>query len=195
VDARRKVLSLARRTLELAPHSSRGYHALSHALWFGGDMRAGLAALETGWSLNPNDTDIMADLGLRYAMRMAWDKAIPLLEASYARNPRQPGVYRTGFALHHLAHGRFAEALAEARRIGAPRNVYQCLLITVSAAELGLRRDAEAALDGVLAVDPDYGRHAAADLASRNTHPELAAIVLAGLRKAGLAGLDDPLAA
>jgi adenylate cyclase len=195
VDPYQRALKLARRALELAPQSSRAYHALSNALWFGGDMQAGLAAIETGWSLNPNDTDIMADLGMRYAARMMWSKAIPLIENSYARNPGQPGIYRTGFVMYHIAHGRFREALLEARRIGAPRNLYQCLCIAVAAAELGLKQEADAALQGMLAVDPDYGRHAAADIERRHVHPDIAAIVLGGLRKAGLVGLDDSLAA
>jgi adenylate cyclase len=190
-----RALALARRAIELAPQSSRAHHALSNALWFGGDVQTGLAAIESGWALNPNDTDIMADLGMRYAARMMWDKAIPLLENSYARNPGQPGIYRAALALYHFAHGRFREALAEARRIGAPRNIYAYILVAISAVELGLHQEADAAMQGILAVDPDYGRRTAADLQQRNIHPELAATVMAGLRKAGLPGLDEPLAA
>ena len=195
MDARQRALTLARRALELAPHSSRAYHALSNALWFGGDMQAGLAAIETGWSLNPNDTDIMAELGMRYTARMMWEKGIPLLEGSYARNPGQPGIYRAPLALYHFAQRRFREALAEARRIGAPRNLYASLLVAISAAELGLRQEAEAAVRDMLAVNPDYGRRAATDLERRNIHPDLAVLVLDGLRKAGLPDLDDPMAA
>ena len=43
---------------------------------------------------------------------------------SYRSNPAQPGSYRIGLFLYHYAHGRFAEALDEARRVDAPQGLY-----------------------------------------------------------------------
>lgn len=189
-DTRPRAIALARRAVDLAPHSSQSHHALAQAHWFSGNVEAGLASLEDGLALNVNDTDLMGNLGLRYAMRAAWDQGVSLIERSYARCPAQPGIYRTGLALYHLAHGRFEQALAEARRIAAPGVVHGLALIAVAAAELGLRAESDSAVTAILAIDPRYGDHVAADLAARNLHPDLIAMMINGLHKAALPGRE-----
>jgi adenylate cyclase len=185
-----RAIALARRAVELAPRSSQSHHALAQAQWFSGNLEAGMASLEDGLALNPNDTDLMGNLGMRYASRAAWDRGVPLIERSYARNPAQPGIYRTGLALYHFAHGRFEQALAEARRIGAPAVVHGWVLIAAAAAELGLRGECDAAVAAILGIDPHYGDHVAADLAARNVHPDLIAVIINALRKAALPGRE-----
>ena len=186
-DPRDRALALAARAVELAPNSSWARYALGIARWFAGDAAAALEALETGRALNPNDTTILADLGQRYAMLARWDEAVPLLEESYATNPAQPGSYRIGLFLYHFAHGRFAEALAEARRVDAPQVLYGHVAVAAAAAELGLADEAADAVAAIRGLDPDYGAHVATDLASRHVAPELIPLLVAGLEKAGLA--------
>ena len=152
-----RALALAARAVELAPSSSWARYALGLARWFAGDPAAALDALEAGRALNPNDTTILADLGQRYAMLARWDEAVPLLEESYATNPAQPGSYRIGLFLYHYAHGRFAEALAEARRVNAPQVLYGHVAVAAAAAELGLDDEAADAVAAIRGLDPDYG--------------------------------------
>jgi adenylate cyclase len=189
-DPLQRAFVLARRAIDLAPNGSRGHHALSLACWFAGDTRGAIAALETSHALNPNDTEIMADLGLRYAMQTDWDKAVPLLEESFARNPAEPSTYRAGLFLYHYAGGRYEKALTEARRIEAPGIVYGFVAVAAAAAQLGLQREAGVAVKSILMIDPHYGDHVVSDLSSRNLHPDLVRTVVEGLRKAGLAGTE-----
>lgn len=186
LDLRQRALFLASRAVELAPSSSWARYALGLALWFSGNLQAALDALETGRTLNPNDTTIRADLGQRYAMLARWDKAVPLLEDSYAANPAQPGSYRIGLFLFHYAHHRYPEALEEARRVDAPGVLYGHVAVAAAAAELGRRQEAAEALDAIRAIDADYGERVVADLESRGVAPELIRPVVAGLAKAGL---------
>lgn len=174
-------LALARHAVELAPLSSRCRHALGMAHWFAGDVASAVAALETGRALNPNDTDLMAELGLRYANLADWDRAVPLIEGSYARNPAQPSTYRIGLALWHLWHGRLEAALAEARMVDAPGVVFGHAAVAVAAAGLGRASEAAAAIAALRAVDPGYLARAEADLTRRNVHPRLVQLVTAGL--------------
>jgi tetratricopeptide (TPR) repeat protein len=185
-DPRRRALELAARAVDLAPSSSWARYALGLARWFAGDPAASLEALEAGRALNPNDTTILADLGQRYAMLARWDDAVPLLSESYATNPAQPGSYRIGLFLFHYAHGRFAEALAEARRVDAPQVLYGHVAVAAAAASLGLDEQAAEAVTAIQGLDPDYGRHVVADLESRHVAPSLVSLVVGGLEKAGL---------
>ena len=190
-DLRERALELANRAIELAPNSSWSHYARSVAHWFANDVFASIQALETGRQLNPNDTTILAELGQRYAFLMQWDKAVPLLETAFERNPAQPGMYRIGMFLYHLAHGRFEEALHEGRRVHAPSVLYGHVAIAIAAAELGHRQEAAEAVRRILNIDPQYGDRVVQDLECRNLHEVLIAQVVAGLRKAGLPGGDS----
>ena len=186
IDSRERAITLARRALDLAPSSSWAHYALGLAVWFAGDAQGGVAILESGRALNPNDTTIRADLGQRYAMLADWEKAVPLIEEAYARNPAQPGTFRIGMFLYHFAHGRYGEALAEARRVDAPNVVYGHVAVAAAAARLGRGDEAAAAVAAVLAVDPAYGEHVHADLKSRSLAPGLIRVIVEGLAEAGL---------
>lgn len=190
IDPRERALALARRAVELAPRSSRSHHALALAYWFSGDVAGSLDALAVGLALNPNDTEIMADLGMRHALLMQWGTAVPLLEGSYARNPAQPGNYRIGLALHHYVEGRYEQALLEMRKAKPEHIIHGFIVVAAAAAQLDLRSEAAAAVKSIIRIAPDYGDRVIKDLQARNVHPELIAAMLEGLRKAGLRGRD-----
>jgi adenylate cyclase len=181
-----RALALGRRAVELAPHSSRSHHALGLAYWFGGDVAASLEALETGLALNPNDTEIMGHLGMRWCLRADWDRGLLLIREALSRNPAQPGNIRMGLALWHFMHGRHEQALAEARRLDADGVIYVHMMIAIAAIRLGRRDEARAAVEAILAIDPAYGGRVAEDLAGRQLDPSIVGAVEAALRDAGL---------
>ncbi|GLS29150.1 TolB amino-terminal domain-containing protein [Mesorhizobium albiziae] len=189
-DLRERALELANRAIELAPNSAWSHYARSVAHWFANDVATSIRALETGRQLNPNDTTILAELGQRYAFLMQWDKAVPLLETAFDRNPAQPTGYRIGMFLYHLAHGRYQEALHEGRRVLAPSVLYGHVAIAIAAAELGRKQEAVEAVRRILEIDPAYGDRVVRDLESRNLHGDLITLVIQGLRKAGLRGSE-----
>ena len=191
ISRRTRTRETGRSRLPCAPSSARpssswARYALGLARWFAGDVPAALEALEAGRALNPNDTTILADLGQRYAMLARWDQAVALLEESYETNPAQPGSYRIGLFLFHYAHGRFAEALTEARRIDAPGILYGHVAVAAAAGQLGLEEVAADAVSAIRALDPDYGAHVVTDLETRYVSPDLIPQIVTGLEKAGL---------
>ncbi len=137
-------------------------------------------------ALNPNDTDLMADLGFRYSITSQWVKGLPLLREAYARNPALPTVYRIAFFLDHYVNERYEDALAEAKRIEAPNIIFGYAALAITHAQLDQQQEAAAALKPILAIDPQYGDHVLTDLEKRNVHPDLIRAVVDGLRKAGL---------
>jgi adenylate cyclase len=189
-DVLLKARSAALRAVELAPLCSRAHHALALAFWFAGDVPGAFAELQTGLSLNPNDTEIMADLGLRHAVLMEWDQALALLRESFARNPAQPGSYRIGLALYHYMHGRYREALAEMRRMPVDHVVQALVVLACAAARVGVTAEADAAIQSILRIDPAYGDRVVEDLKARNLHPDIIAAMVDGLRLARLPGRD-----
>jgi tetratricopeptide (TPR) repeat protein len=163
------------------------------AYWFLGNVDSSLSSYHAGLEQNPNDTELMVELGFRYALLAQWDRALPLLETGYDADPFQPGTYRVALALYHLAHGRYAECLLEARRVVAPDVIYAHLLRAVSAAHLGYQEEAQAGISAILSLAPDYAKNIVSDLKARNVHPSLIRLVGAGLSKAGLEPDLSPL--
>ncbi|MBT3143407.1 hypothetical protein DS909_03195 [Phaeobacter gallaeciensis] len=172
-DPRVRAMELAQTAIEWAPQSSRGFHALGLAAWFSGDMDGGLEALETGFRLNPNDTEVMASLGHHLALLADWERAIPLLEESFVRNPAQPKAYRVMLSVYHFVQRDFERAISEAKKVYAPKVVHGYLMVAVCAAKLGKVAETQSALDSLLAIDPDYRTNIGKDLAKRNLCSEL----------------------
>jgi adenylate cyclase len=185
-DLLAKARQLALKAIDLAPDSSRGYHALGIAYWMHGDIASSLKAYETGRELNPNDSDMMADLGFRYAMLEQWAKAMPLLEACFDRNPFQPSHYRIPIALYHFMHSRFEECLAEARNVTLHDVKYGNVIVAAAAGELGYREEASAAIREILRIDPDFDTNFFVDLRARQTSIPIINKLASGLEKAGL---------
>jgi adenylate cyclase len=189
-DPRDRALALAHRSIDLAPSSSRCHHALSLVYWFTNDIQASMHSLRTARSLNPNDTEIMADLGMKYTLVAEWDKGVPMLEEAYRRNPALPSTFRVGLSVFHLAHGQYEEALNEARKIDAPKILYSHILKAAAAAGLGLQEEAESAVKAITSLDPDYGQHVVTDLQKRSVHPDLISMIVDLLERAGLSGCE-----
>jgi adenylate cyclase len=176
----------ARQAQLLLPNSSHAHHALALAHWFSGDKTRALESYRTALALNPNDTDLMADLGLRYCQIMDWEKGVPLVEESYRRNPCQSGSFRIALVLYHFSQRQYDEALRQALLLDAPDVVYHHFVIAACAARLGLHQKAQEAIANLERIEPDYARRMAADLASRNIHPTLAQDLISALRDAGI---------
>jgi TolB-like protein len=180
-----RALELARHAIALAPRSSRGHHALALAYWFSGDALSSLEAFNAALSLNPNASQVTADLGQRYALLGEWEKGVPLIEESYRRNPALPGTYRIGLALYHFAHERYAEALAEARKINTPHLVFGYIAEAMALAGLGRDKEAALCVAKIQEIDPGYLGRAGEDLIARHVSPELAMKIIRMLRAAG----------
>jgi adenylate cyclase len=181
-----RAAALAGRAVDLAPRSSRCHHALGLAAWLRGEFERSLGAYETGLSLNPNDTDLMAELGFRCTLRLDFDRGVPLLEESFRRNPAQPGTYRVALALWHLWEGRDVASLEEARRTGMPHLPHGAIIEAAVAGRLGDVDAARCAVKRILATDPEIAASPVDWLSARGVHPALVKLLVEGLVDAGL---------
>lgn len=186
-EALARAADLARQAVALEPRASQPYLALSLSLWFQHQIAESLAAAEQGLSFNPNNAELMADLGLRYALRGDWSKAMDLVDSAYERDPSAPTGYRVAHFLHVYMQGDFQDALIEADRIRAVSTTYGHIARAAALGQLGRSSEAAAAVADILRIDPDYAGKARADLAKRNMAPEIIDAIIDGLRKAGMA--------
>jgi tetratricopeptide (TPR) repeat protein/TolB-like protein len=173
-----RALALAGRAVELAPRSGRCHHALGVAKWFSGQPEPALQELKTASSLNPNDSEFLAEFGLRSAMRMQWEAGIPMLIASFERNPLQSGQYRMGLFFFYFASGDYEEALRQALLAEAPMVAHPNIACAAALSRLGRHAEASRHLAEAEAIAPGLFSRLAADLAKRQIHPDLIEMVI-----------------
>ena len=191
-DPRRRALELAQRAVELEPNSASGYLALHAARYFLDEFDLAFEAAEAGLALNPNNTEIMAVLGIRYCYQGNWDKGLPLLKQAFSRNPALSDYYRHIFVLDYYRRGEYQEALTEAKKINLPDDIYSHAALAITEAGVGHRVEAHEAVARMLAIDPEFGKKVADDLRRRNLQPDLIAMIVDGLKAAGLNVSEQP---
>jgi adenylate cyclase len=179
-------LELARHAVTLAPDSPLPLQALGIAHWLRREPTLSIAAYEQALTLNPHDSDILADLGRAYSLTGDWDRGIPLIREAFERNPALPSWYRLFIALFHYVHGQYTEALAEAQKIGTPNLVYTHVVLAMIYGQTGDRDDANHEVDEILRLYPNFGDKAVFEFERRNIDPAIIAKMVDGLKKAGL---------
>jgi len=186
VDPLPQALQLAQTAIALEPNSSHGYLPLMMAYWFSGDKDKSIQAARQGLELNPHNSDLLAELGFRYALLGKWDQSVPLIAEAYARNPAAPSGYHVASFLNSYMHGDYQSALQEALQVKAPYTLYGHVTRAVAYAQLGDRLNAAAAVAEILKIDSKYADHVVEDLKKRNIDPGIIRAIVEGLTKAGL---------
>jgi TolB-like protein len=108
-----QALELANTAISLEPMASDGYLALSVARWFDHDVEGGLEAARQGLALNPNNTTLIGELAIRYALLARWEESKAMTEKLYALNPRAPTGYRRASFMYAYMHRDYQAALTE----------------------------------------------------------------------------------
>jgi TolB-like protein/Tfp pilus assembly protein PilF len=181
-----RALELAQRAVTLSPDAPLGYQALHLVFWLRQDVEQSFAAARAGLARDPNNPELLADLGGRLCLRGEFAEGLPLLTEAFSRNPGQSTFYRLGFFVANYMDRRYQDALDEALKIDLPENRFTQIARATAYAQLGRSEEAAAAIKVLLKADPGYGERVVADLQARNVAPEIIRALVDGLRKAGL---------
>jgi TolB-like protein len=179
-----RALGLALKAIHLAPSSSRAYHARAIVEWFSGKALESIATLDHARSLNPNDSELLAELGFRRAMRMEWNLAVPLIKEAYVRNPLQPPQYRMALFFYHFAEGRYDEALRWANATDAPGIADLHVAAAAALSRRGRIDEAHSRLQVAERLAPGLRRALGDQLAFSQIHPDLVAMIMEAVGRA-----------
>jgi tetratricopeptide (TPR) repeat protein len=150
------------------------------------DPAKSIETAERGLALNPHSTDLLAELGFRYALMEQWNRSRPLIAEAFARNPKIPSGYRIATFHYYYMHGDYKAALNEIMQVKAPFVLYDHVCRAMVYAQLGDKANAGAAVAEILKIDPKYGEHVEAGLAKRGSSLGIIRAAVDGLSKAGL---------
>ena len=100
----------ARRAIELRPDLGDGHRALGTTLGISGRYGEAIPALERAIELNPHDFPAIGNLGLMYALRGEWDRAIEIVLISIRRDPTRSYIDYANLGGYMARLGLFDQA-------------------------------------------------------------------------------------
>jgi TolB-like protein len=183
----------AQRAIEVGPANHYSHHALASVLYFRRELQGFRSEAERAVALNPMDGFNLAYMGNYLANSGDWERGCALTEKARNLNPNFPGWY--WFApLHRAYHEQdYRGALDIALKVNMPSLWRNQLLFAAIFGQLGELESARKAVRDLLALRPDLAGAERREL-EKFWQPDFTALLIEGLRKAGLeiAGEEKP---
>lgn len=178
-----KAHELAQESVLIDPGDARGYGELGFVNLYRKDHEASLSAFQTALSLNPNDSDIMANMGDALAHCGRSEEAIELLKKSLLLNPFYPDQYLWYLGGAYFNLKRYDEAIRTLNRMNSPTEGRR--LLAACYAYLGKNSEARFQAAKVMEAYPNFSL-AHWEKVQPDVYPEDTEHFVKGLRLAGL---------
>jgi len=178
-----KAIELARRAIDYDAWDARAHGALGYAHLYRKEHDESLAAYTRALELNPNDADLLVEMGDTLSNTGNPDEAVNLISRSLRLNPFHPDWYLWSLAEAHFYGQRFEEAVKTLKDMRDQSEAHR--LFASCYAHLDQLDDARHHARQVLKAHPNFSLdHWSKVPPNRNV--EQIEFYIAGLRKAGL---------
>jgi TolB-like protein len=181
-----RALDAANRAVNLDPDNVRALQAQMLAKFFKQQVDAAFAVGERALALNPNDTELCSELGVRHVTSGDRKKGVMLLQRALSRNPAHADYYFAQLAIAAFHDRDLDNAVRFIRKVNLGSNPIYLLTAAAIYAQSGLNAEAKRAAERVLALRPSFLKNPNLEFAKRNISPEVQAYFVEGFRKAGL---------
>jgi TolB-like protein len=178
-----KAYELAQESVLIDPSDARGYGELGFVNLYRKDHDASLSAFETALHLNPNDTDIMSNMGDALAHCGRSEEAITLLNRALLLNPFYPDQYLWYLGGAYFNLKQYEEAVTTLKRMNSPTEGRR--LLAACYAYMGKKEDAKFQASKVLEAYPNFNLDHWENV-QPDVNPEDTEHFVNGLRLAGL---------
>lgn len=179
-----KAHELAQESVVVDPSDARGYGELGFVNLYRKDHDASLSAFETALQLNPNDTDIMSNMGDALAHCGRSEEAIVLLKRSLLLNPFYPDQYLWYLGGAYFNLKQYDDAVKTLKRMNSPTESRR--LLAACYAYLGKKEEAKFHAAKVLEAYPNFSLTHWENV-QPDVNPKDTEHFVKGLRLAGLA--------
>jgi TolB-like protein len=179
-------IGCANQSVLLEPASARTRCLMATALLVKGELGAAHRELELALRFNNDSFANREVIGWLLSLSGDWDAGVALMRSALERNPYCHPCVSHGLWADAMRRGDFDAAYASALEYRDPNFFWRELMLTSSLGHLGRAEDAQASAAELLRVKASFpyrGRHLIAHYIRAD---ELRAIILDGLRKAGL---------
>lgn len=178
-----RAYEFAQESVHVTPGDARGYGELGFVNLYRKDHDASLSAFEKALQLNPNDTDIMSNMGDALAHCGRSEEAIALLNKALTLNPFYPDQYLWYLGGAYFNLKQYDEAISVLKRMNSPAEGNR--LLAASYAYTGRLQEAKNHAAKVLETYPNFSL-AHWERVQPDVNPEDTAHFVEGLKRAGL---------
>jgi tetratricopeptide (TPR) repeat protein len=177
---------LGRRAVALDPNCQPAHATMAFVHFLKGRRRMFLAEAEKTIQLNPNNAHYMAAISLHLAMAGEWERGVELMDKACRLNPHHPGWHHLVPFMNYYRQGEYDLALIEAQAFNTPEYFWDPLIRAAVLGQLDRRIEGRKAVDGLLAMVPDFKPRAQSLIRRFAYSDENIDMLLEGLQKAGL---------
>lgn len=178
-----KAIELAQRAIEYDAWDARAHGALGYAHLYRKEHEEALAAYKRALELNPNDADLLVEMGDALSNTGNPDEAVKLINRSLLLNPFHPDWYLWSLGEAHFYGKRFEEAVKTFKGMRDQSQAHR--LLASSYAHLDQLDEARHHARQVLEAHPNFSLEYWSKVPP-NRNVEQIEFYIAGLRKAGL---------
>ncbi len=178
--------AMARKGVVLDPENQLAHLILAFVLFLQNERDAFFREAETAFTLNPNNPASISWVGWARALYGDWKLGLALLAKGMQLNPHCPGWYYAAPYFDYFRRGKYPEALEAARQFNTPQLFWDPLLLAAALGQMGRELEAQAEVERLLALKPDFPARASFLITLYAKSPSLIEAILDGLRKAGL---------
>ena len=157
------------------------------ALMFTEHVEAALAIGERALALDPNDVELMSEVGTRHAMSGDRKRGIALLQRALSFRPIHACYYFAQLASVSFYNRELPAAIEYIRKGSFDNNIITTLLAAAIFAQADSIDEAQRAAARARELQPNLSDWLREQIPTRNLRPEDRAYFVEGLRKAGLA--------
>lgn len=178
-----RALKMAQKATSLDPQNAYAHCWLAIVHFFLGENDKFEAEAMRALVLNPNDPEILADIGHYLTFMGEFERGFNLSSQAQQLNPLHPGWYHFCFARYHYNKHLYEDMLVDVQRISMPDFFWTHMLNAAAFGQLG-RSEARTSLEQVFKLKPDFS--AERELHKWNASSPDFEHIMEGLRKAGL---------
>jgi adenylate cyclase len=154
-EALETAYELARKAVALDGDDYDNHWSLAVVQLFRREFDEAMAEYERALSLNPNDADVLVEMGEALTYLGRPDEAVEQIERAMRLNPKYDDWYLWDLGFAHYQAERYEEALAALKRIANPANGVR-LMMASAYAQLGREDEARSEMSVFLENAPDW---------------------------------------
>jgi adenylate cyclase len=178
-----RALELAELAIQYDPLDARGHAEVGFACLYRKQHRASLIAYERAIELNPNDADILAEMGDALTNVGQLDRARQLLTRAISLNPFCPDWYLWNLGDRHFSEGDYQQTIDTLKKMRELSEAHR--MLAASYAHLGKMDEARHHAAQLMNVHPNFSIDHWSTVPPYKDQEPVERLV-DGLRKAGL---------
>lgn len=183
----------AERAVAADPRNAFAHVALAMCRLFALDVAGFDAAAAQALTLNPNNADVLSEIGHCYAFLAREDEAIAMLDQAMALSPVHPGWYHFAKSWRYARLGLFEAALVEVQKGPMPGFYWYHAHLVWFYAALDRVEEARAEAAVLRDVFPEFEARAYEELTLWSANQDLVASALDAWGRAGLRVVMAPV--